>query len=312
MQAGGGAPLPDAAQFNLVDHLAPVAWRPYLRLARIDRPIGWWLLLLPCWWSVALAAIHQQSGFPPFSLLILFLIGAVAMRGAGCTYNDIIDRDLDAGVERTRHRPLPSGAVTPKQAAVFLVAQALIGLCVLLQFNSFAIVLGFCALLPVFIYPFMKRIMSWPQAVLGLAFAWGGLEGWAAMTGTLAWPAVLFYAAAIAWTIGYDTIYAVQDLEDDPVVGIRSTARLFANQTARGVGLLYVATIAFLIPALMLVGAGVTAWLGLLGFAAHLAWQVVRIDTKNPKGALRLFRSNRDAGLILFAGLALDAALALI
>ena len=312
MQTGGGAPLPDAAQFNLVDTIAPVAWRPYLRLARIDRPIGWWLLLLPCWWSVSLAAINQQSGFPPFSLLILFLIGAVAMRGAGCTYNDIIDRDLDAGVERTRHRPLPSGAVTPKQAALFLVAQALVGLAVLLQLNNFAIVLGFCSLLPVFIYPFMKRIMSWPQAVLGLAFAWGGLEGWAALTGSLAWPAILCYAAAVTWTIGYDTIYAVQDLEDDPVVGIRSTARLFAHQTARAVGLLYAATIALFIPALVLVDAGLAAWLGLGAFAAHLAWQVLRIDRNNPKAALRLFRSNRDAGLILFAGLALDAAIALI
>ena len=309
MQASGGAPLPDAAKFNLVDHVAPVAWRPYLRLARIDRPVGWWLLLLPCWWSTALTSIHQKLGFPSLSLLALFLIGAVAMRGAGSTYNDIIDRDLDAGVERTKHRPLPSGAVTAKQAAFFLVFQALIGLCVLLQLNHFAIALGFCSLIPVFIYPFMKRITSWPQAVLGLAFAWGGLEGWAAVTGSLAAPAFLCYAAAILWTIGYDTIYAVQDLEDDSIVGIRSTARLFAGNTARAVGLLYIGTVLLLIPALVLVNAGVAGWLGLAGFVAHLIWQVRRIDTSDVQGALRLFRSNRDAGLILFAGLALDAAL---
>ncbi len=304
----GGAPLPDAAKFNLVDNVAPVAWRPYLRLARIDRPIGWWLLLLPCWWSVALASIATQRA-PDLGLLLLFMIGAIAMRGAGSTYNDIVDRDLDAQVERTRFRPLPSGAVSAKQAAVFVAFQALIGLAVLLQFNRFAIVLGFCSLIPVFIYPFMKRITSWPQAVLGLAFAWGGLEGWAAVTGTLAAPALLCYAAAIVWTIGYDTIYAVQDLEDDSIVGIRSTARLFGGNTARAVGLLYVATIALLIPALVLIGAGVAGWLGLVGFAAHLVWQVRAIDTRDVQGALRLFRSNRNAGLILFAGLAADAAL---
>lgn len=305
MQAGG-TPLPDAAKFNLVDTVAPVAWRPYLRLARIDRPIGWWLLLLPCWWSVALASIATQRA-PDLALLLLFMIGAIAMRGAGSTYNDIVDRDLDAQVERTRFRPLPSGAVTAKQAAIFLAFQALIGLAVLLQFNAFAIVLGFCALLPVFIYPFMKRITSWPQAVLGLAFAWGGLEGWAAVTGALAAPALLCYAAAIVWTIGYDTIYAVQDLEDDSIVGIRSTARLFGGNTARAVGLLYILAVLFLIPALALVGAGPLGWLGLAGFAAHLAWQVRKIDTGDVQGALRLFRSNRNAGLILFAGLALDA-----
>jgi 4-hydroxybenzoate polyprenyltransferase len=309
MQAGGGAPLPDAARFNLVDHVAPQKWRPYLRLARIDRPVGWWLLLLPCWWSVALASIHMKSGFPSLTLLALFLVGAIAMRGAGSTYNDIIDRDLDAGVERTRHRPLPSGAVTPKQAALFLVFQALIGLAVLLQFNGFAIVLGLFSLLPVFIYPFMKRITSWPQAVLGLAFAYGGLEGWAAVTGSLAPAAWLCYGAAILWTIGYDTIYAVQDLEDDSIVGIRSTARLFAGNTARAVGLLYAGTVLLLIPALILAGSGPVGFAGLIGFALHLGWQVRRIDTSDVQGALRLFRSNRDAGLILFAGLAIDAAL---
>lgn len=312
MPSGGGAPLPDAAKFNLVDHVAPLGWRPYLRLARIDRPVGWWLLLLPCWWSVALASIHEKLGFPNLWLLALFLIGAVAMRGAGSTYNDIIDRDLDAGVERTRNRPLPSGAVTPRQAALFVAFQAFIGLCVLLQFNRFAILLGFCSLVPVFIYPFMKRITSWPQAVLGLAFAWGGLEGWAAVTGSLAAPALLCYGAAILWTIGYDTIYAVQDLEDDHIVGIRSTARLFAGNTARAVGLLYAGTLLLLIPALTLAGAGPAGWAGLAGFALHLGWQVMRIDTKDVKGALRLFRSNRDSGLILFAGLALDAALSAI
>ncbi|MDP4021229.1 4-hydroxybenzoate octaprenyltransferase [Methylobacterium sp. NEAU 140] len=297
----------DAVAGHWVDRRAPRAWRPYLRLARIDRPIGWWLLLLPCWWSAALAAIRADQPFPDPWHCLLFLVGAVAMRGAGSTYNDIADRDLDAQVERTRGRPLPSGQVRPRHAALFLVAQALVGLAVLLQFNEAAIGIGLCSLVPVAIYPFMKRVMPLPQLVLGLAFAWGALMGWAAVFARLDPPALLLYAATIAWTIGYDTIYAVQDIEDDEVVGIRSSARLFGRRLKPAIGLCY--GLAALLVALAARGAG-AGWIGYLGvaaFAAHLGWQILRLRERDGRGALRLFRSNRDAGLILFAGLAADA-----
>ena len=302
-------PVPDAPSGNIVDRLAPPSWRPYLRLARIDRPIGWWLLLLPCWWSAAIAASADRSGFPPVTHLLLFLIGAIAMRGAGCAYNDFLDRDLDAKVERTRLRPIPSGQVSPRQAVVFTVLLCLVGLAVLLNFNRFAIVTGFVSMIFVAIYPLMKRITSWPQAVLGLAFAYGGLMGWAAHYGSLSWPAFAVYAAAIAWTMGYDTIYALQDAKDDAVVGIRSTALLFGTRTRTAVGLLYLIALVALIAALRGANAGLAAHAGLMAFGLHLTWQVRRIDIADKAGALMLFRSNRDAGLILFAGLAMDAAL---
>lgn len=302
--------VPDAPVGNIVDRLAPPSWRPYLRLARIDRPIGWWLLLLPCWWSAALAACADRSGPPSLLHLALFMIGAIAMRGAGCTYNDIVDRDLDAKVERTRARPIPSGQVTTTQALAFAVFLCLVGLAVLLSFNTFAIATGFASMVFVVIYPFMKRITSWPQAVLGLAFAWGGLMGWAAHFGSLSWPAVALYAAAILWTMGYDTIYALQDARDDAIVGIRSTALLFGENTRTAVGLLYLATLLALVLALRGAGVGLIGHLGLMGFGLHLVWQVRRITPGDKVGALTLFRSNRDAGLILFAGLAADASLA--
>ncbi|WP_293867085.1 4-hydroxybenzoate octaprenyltransferase [uncultured Alsobacter sp.] len=303
------APVPDAPSGNLVDRLAPQAWRPYLRLARIDRPIGWWLLLLPCWWSAALAASSKQVGFPPISHLLLFFVGAIVMRGAGCAYNDFLDRDLDAKVERTRLRPIPSGQVSPRQAVVFTVLLCLVGLAVLLSFNHFAIVTGLVSMIFVAIYPLMKRVTSWPQAVLGLAFAYGGLMGWAAQYGSLSWPAFAVYGAAIAWTMGYDTIYALQDAKDDAVVGIRSTALLFGTRTRTAVGLLYLIALVALIAALRGANAGLAAHVGLMAFGIHLTWQVRRIDIADKAGALMLFRSNRDAGLILFAGLALDAAI---
>lgn len=298
--------LPDAPARNWVDTRAPASLKPYLRLARIDRPIGWWLLLLPCWWSAALAAVAGQVLPNPWHLL-LFLIGAIAMRGAGSTYNDIADRDLDAQVARTRLRPLPSRQVSPRAAAIFVALQCLVGLAVLLQFNTFAIVLGFCSMVPVLVYPFMKRIMPMPQAVLGLAFAWGGLMGWAAVFGSLAWPPVALYLAAVAWTIGYDTIYAVQDLEDDPAAGIKSSARFFGAKTRDAVAICYAVTTLLVTAALIGAGASPVGLAGGLAFAAHLAWQVRRIDPADGAGALRLFRSNRDAGLILFGGLSLDA-----
>jgi 4-hydroxybenzoate polyprenyltransferase len=282
-----------------------------LRLVRIDRPIGWWLLLLPCWWSSALAAVATGQPYPDPLHLVLFLVGAIAMRGAGCVYNDIIDRDLDRQVTRTRNRPLASGAVSVKAALVLLAGLGGIGLLVLLSFNRFSIILGFCSIGPILVYPFMKRITSWPQAVLGLAFAWGGLIGWSAVTGSLSLAPCLIYLAAIFWTIGYDTIYAIQDFDDDSVAGIRSTPRLFGKSTQIMVGLFFILAMAMLVWAYAVTGTGLIAQAGLLAFALHLGWQVLNIDLKNPKMALKLFRSNRDAGLILFLGLSGDALLRL-
>ncbi|MCJ2080379.1 4-hydroxybenzoate octaprenyltransferase [Methylobacterium sp. J-090] len=302
-------PVADAVAGHWVDRRAPRRTRPYLRLARIDRPIGWWLLLLPCWWSAALAAVASGAAFPNPVHLALFLVGAVAMRGAGSTYNDIADRDLDAQVERTRSRPLPSGQVRARHAAVFLVAQTLVGLAVLLQFNADAILVGIASLAPVAIYPFMKRVMPMPQLVLGLAFAWGALMGWVAVFGRLDAPAWLLYAGTIAWVVGYDTIYAVQDIEDDAIAGIRSSARTFGPRLKSAIGACYAAAAGLAGLAAWSAGAGVVGLLGVAGFAAHLGWQTIRLEAGDGRGALRLFRSNRDAGLILFAGLALDAVL---
>ncbi|MFD0935662.1 4-hydroxybenzoate octaprenyltransferase, partial [Methylobacterium trifolii] len=289
------------------DRIAPLGARPYLRLARIDRPIGWWLLLLPCWWSAALAATHAGRPWPDPWHLLLFLVGAVAMRGAGSTYNDIADRDLDAQVARTRLRPLPSGQVSTRGAALFLVAQALVGLAVLLQFDGPAILVGICALVPVAIYPFMKRVMSMPQLVLGLAFAWGALMGWVAVFGSLGAPALLLYAGTIAWTIGYDTIYAVQDIEDDEIAGIRSSARLFGARLKGAVALCYGLAVLLVGLSAWRAGAGPVGYLGIAAFAAHLTWQVLVLRERDGRGALALFRANRAAGLILFAGLSADA-----
>ena len=293
---------------NWVDGVAPAWARPYLRLARLDRPIGSWLLLMPCWWSVGLAAVHAGSQVNLWHLL-LFFIGAFAMRGAGCTWNDIVDRDLDARVERTRSRPIPSGQVTVASAAAFLVLQALVGLAVLLQFNRFTIYVGFASLAVVAIYPFMKRITYWPQIVLGLAFSWGALMGWPATFARLDLPALLLYAGAISWVIGYDTIYAHQDREDDALIGIKSTALLFRERTKSMLALFYALAVALIALAGWSAGAGLVFALGLLAFAAHLAWQIARLDVDDPIDCLVVFKSNRDAGLILFAGLVLDAAL---
>jgi len=292
---------------NWVDTLAPAWSRPYLRLARLDRPIGSWLLLLPCWWSSALAAIAAHHAAPSFVHLALFLVGAFAMRGAGCTWNDIVDRDLDGSVERTRSRPIPSGQVTVVQAFVFLALQALIGLAVLISFNTFTIALGIASLAIVAVYPFMKRITYWPQIVLGLAFSWGALMGWAAAFGRLDAPAFLLYAGSIAWVIGYDTIYAHQDREDDALIGIKSTALLFGERTKPMLTLFYALAVMLIGAAGFLAGAGPVFAIGLFAFAAHLAWQVIRLDIADPDRCLALFKSDRDAGLILFAGLLLDA-----
>jgi len=263
------------------------------------------LLLAPCWQAAALAGLAVHRG-PDLRHLVLFLIGAIAMRGAGCTYNDILDRDLDAGVARTRGRPLPSGRVGARAAAMFLAAQALIGLAVLLCFNRFSIGLGIASLLVVAVYPLMKRVTSWPQAALGLAFSWGALMGWSARFGELGLPALLLYAAAFCWTIGYDTIYALQDARDDAIVGIKSTARLFGRHARLGIGAFYLATALLAQGALLAAGGGLFAELGWAAFAAHLAWQVSKVEGASEATALTLFRSNRDAGLLLFLGFALQ------
>lgn len=292
---------------NWVDTHAPAWSRPYLRLARFDRPIGSWLLLMPCWWSAALAAgVARDTSQLPL-VIVLFFIGAFVMRGAGCTWNDITDRDLDGKVERTRSRPIPAGQVSVKQALAFLVAQALIGLLVLLQFNRFAIATGIASLLIVMVYPFMKRITYWPQIVLGLAFSWGAPMGWAVVFGRMDWPAVILYAGSISWVIAYDTIYAHQDREDDALVGIKSTALLFGDRTRLALTIFYSAAVVLIGVALLLAGSGWAAFIGLAAFALHLAWQVRVIDIADPAQCLRLFKSNRDAGLLLFAGLTIDA-----
>jgi 4-hydroxybenzoate polyprenyltransferase len=294
---------------NWVDSRAPLWSRPYLRLSRLDRPIGAWLLLLPCWWSAALAAgvAHDLSRLP--LTIVLFFIGAFAMRGAGCTWNDITDRDLDARVERTRSRPIPAGQATVAQAFVFLVAQALVGLVVLLQFNRFAIATGIASLVVVAVYPFMKRVTHWPQVVLGLAFSWGALMGFAVVLGRIDAAALALYAGSIAWVIGYDTIYAHQDTEDDALIGIKSTALLFGERTRSALAIFYGLAVVLIGVALRLAGARWPAWIGLAAFAAHLAWQIARIEIGDTLLCLRIFKSNRDAGLLLFAGLLADALL---
>jgi 4-hydroxybenzoate polyprenyltransferase len=292
---------------NWVDTRAPQWARPYLRLSRLDRPIGSWLLLIPCLWSAALAAgISRNLGGLPLEIA-LFFAGAFAMRGAGCTWNDITDRDLDAQVERTRSRPIPSGQVSVRQAMAFLIAQALIGLAVLLQFNRFAILTGIASLLIVAVYPFMKRITWWPQIVLGLAFSWGALMGFAVTFGRIDATALALYAGSIAWVIGYDTIYAHQDTEDDALIGIKSTARLFGKRTHQALVGFYALAVILVGLTLVLASAGYLAWVGLAAFAAHLAWQISRLRIGDPALCLRLFKSNRDAGLLLFAGLLADA-----
>jgi 4-hydroxybenzoate polyprenyltransferase len=300
----------DAPSGHWVYKILPRAVWPYAQLARWDRPIGWELLLWPCWWSAALAAsAYARPGDPLASLLpslwtlLLFLIGAIAMRGAGCTYNDLVDEGIDNQVERTRSRPLPSGQVSRRQAWAFLVAQALAGLVVLLQFNGFAVGLGIASLGVVAVYPFMKRMTNWPQFVLGLAFSWGALMGWAAEFGDMDGPAVLLYAGSILWVIGYDTIYAHQDKEDDAIVGVRSTARLFGDNTKSWLVALYGGALMCFALAFSAAQAPVVALAGLIAAGVHMARQIMVLDIDNPDQCLRLFKSNNIVGWLIFAGL---------
>ena len=291
---------------NWVDGLAPPFARPYLRIARLDRPIGSWLLLIPCWWSVGLAGMRAGQ-FPSLWHIVLFFIGSFAMRGAGCTWNDLVDRDLDGKVERTRLRPIPSGQVTVAEATVFMALQGLVGLLVLLQFNRYTVITGVASFSVIVIYPFMKRVTYWPQIVLGLAFSWGALMGWPAAFGRLDWPALVLYAGSICWVIGYDTIYAHQDRDDDLLIGIKSTALLFRENTRPILAGFYAGAVVLIGTAGLLAGGQLIFVLGLIAFAAQLAWQVLRLDINDAAQCLKLFKSNRDAGLILFAAMLLEA-----
>ncbi len=296
----------DAPPDNWVDRFAPPFARPYLRLARADRPIGTWLLLLPCWWSAALAALADGGRLPNLWHLGLFAIGAFAMRGAGCVYNDLVDRDYDAQVARTRSRPLPSGQVSPGAALIFMLGLCLAGLVVLLQFNRFAVMLGVASLGLVAIYPFMKRFTYWPQFFLGLAFSWGALMGWAAHFGRLDWPPLVLYGATIAWTIGYDTIYAHQDKEDDALIGLKSTALKFGERTRHWLVLFYGLAWVGIVIAGLGAGAGALFLVAMAVAAGHMAWQIATIEIDDPAHCLERFRANRDLGLVIFAGILAD------
>ena len=300
------ASVPDAPRQNWVDRFAPESLRPWLRLMRADRPIGVWLLLWPCWWSVALAARHYEI-LPDPLLLLLFAIGAFAMRSAGCIYNDILDRDIDAKVARTQLRPLASGQISVKAAMALIAGLCLVGLGVLLQFNLFAVCLGFASVGIVLIYPLMKRVTFWPQAFLGLAFSWGALMGWAASFGSLALAPIVLYAASIAWTIGYDTIYAHQDKEDDEVIGLKSTALKFGDKTGRWLTLFYGITWTGITAAGWLAGAGIWFFLGMAAAAAHLIWQIATLDINNGQNCLDRFRSNHGFGAIVFFAILVDS-----
>ncbi|CUH75514.1 4-hydroxybenzoate octaprenyltransferase [Tropicibacter naphthalenivorans] len=302
----------DAVKGNWVDHLAPAFTRPYLRLSRADRPIGTWLLLLPCWWGLLLAMVHDgQASWFDLWIFLSCGVGAVLMRGAGCTWNDITDRHIDGSVARTASRPIPSGQVTTKQALAWAVAQCLVAFAILLTYPPMAIALGVLSLGPVAIYPFAKRFTWWPQVFLGIAFNWGALLAWTAHSGELKLPAVLLYIAGMAWTLFYDTIYAHQDKEDDALIGVKSTARLFAEDTPQWLSRFLVATVALMGMAviaaapdgnilqmvILLVGPWAMGW--------HLLWQMRQLKLDDNDRLLMLFRANRDAGLIpvlIFAG----------
>ncbi|MCY0094129.1 4-hydroxybenzoate octaprenyltransferase [Hoeflea ulvae] len=306
------ARVADAPSGNWVYRALPRALWPHAQLARWDRPIGWQLLMWPCFWSSALAANVASSPsnldtiwYPALTAwhLVLFMIGAIAMRGAGCTWNDIVDYRIDAKVARTRSRPLPSRRISRFAATVFVAAQALVGLLVLLQFNWFSVLLGIASLGVVVIYPFAKRFTDWPQLFLGLAFSWGALMGWAALFGELAWPPVLIYIGAIAWTIGYDTIYAHQDKEDDALVGVRSTARLFGSHTKIWLLGFYGVFAAMMLTAFVMTSVAWPAFAGLAIAVAMLGWQIRVLDIDDPDQCLALFKANSRVGLIVFLGL---------
>jgi 4-hydroxybenzoate polyprenyltransferase len=302
--------LPDAGPGNWVDRHAPRWMRPYLQLARFDRSIGSWLLLFPCWWSLSLAELQRGSAFPNPIYLALFFVGAFVMRGAGCTYNDIIDRAYDGQVARTANRPIPSGTVTVRNALVWASALSLVGLAVLLNFNWFTVGLGIGSLGLIAIYPFMKRYTYWPQVILGLTFKWGALVGWAAIFGRLDPAAITLYVGCVLWTIGYDTIYAHQDKEDDALLGLKSTALRFGDRTKTWVAGFYSGAAGLWTIAAMQAGAHMTFFAALILAALHLSWQVMTLEISSPNNCLHRFRSNRTVGWIIFLGLVADMAVA--
>ncbi|WP_267351638.1 4-hydroxybenzoate octaprenyltransferase [Sphingomonas sp. GM_Shp_2] len=287
--------VPDSEHRGLVGRLPPTM-RGLALLARFDRPIGWWLLFWPGAWGVALAGGAMQR----WSLILWLLLGSIAMRGAGCVFNDIVDRDLDAQVARTRARPIPSGLVSMKLAWAWLVALSLIGLVVLVQLRPLAAGVALASLAPVAAYPFMKRITWWPQAWLGLVFSWAALVGWAEVAGDLAAPLWLLYAGSIAWVIGYDTIYALQDREDDALIGVRSSALRMGSRVKAGVALFYLVALLCWAGAVWMVRPDPLAPVALVPVAGHLAWQVATLTPDDGAGALHRFRSNRFAGLLMF------------
>jgi 4-hydroxybenzoate polyprenyltransferase len=292
----------DIAPDSWALRLAPVGARPYLRLIRIDRPIGTWLLLFPGWWSLSLAAA-AEGRWPDWRLAVLFAAGALLMRGAGCTYNDLVDRDIDGRVARTASRPIPSGEVSPRQAVIFIVVLLVLGLLVLVQMNPFAIALGAGSLALIAVYPFLKRFTYWPQAWLGLTFNWGALLGWAAVAGGLALPPLLLYAAGIAWTLGYDTIYAHQDKEDDALVGVKSTALRFAGATKSWLAFFYGLTVLLLAAVGLAAGMAWPFYAGIAAVAVHYAWQISSLDIDDPGNCLVRFKANRYVGWLLLAGI---------
>ncbi|WP_370231100.1 4-hydroxybenzoate octaprenyltransferase [Cognatishimia sp.] len=295
----------DAVKGNWVDHRAPAWSRPYLRLSRADRPTGTWLLFFPCLMGLSLAILSDNIlTLHDLWTVVACFAGSFLMRGAGCTWNDITDRNFDGQVERTKSRPIPSGQVTVKGAVIWMLVQTLVAFGILLTFYPTAIYLGIAALVPVMIYPFAKRFTWWPQVFLGVAFNWGALVGWTAHTGSLAWPAVVLYVSGITWTLFYDTIYAHQDKEDDALIGVKSTARLFQEQTPKWMLGFLIATVSLMGAAAILVTLDrsplslVVALAGPWAMGWHLTWQLRVMDMDNPDSLLKLFRTNRDAGLI--------------
>ncbi len=298
--------IADARSRNWVERALPTAVLPYAQLMRLDRPIGWWLLLLPCWWGLALATLTRGFAWQHLWFAVLFLIGAIVMRGAGCVLNDLADREFDAKVERTSNRPLASGRVSPKAALVFLAALMFIGLGILLQFNWPTILTGAVSLVIVAAYPFMKRITHWPQAVLGLAFNWGALLGWMAVTATLTAAPVLLYVGGVFWTLAYDTIYAHQDKDDDILIGVKSTALMFGDATRGWLLAFFAAALTCFALAATLAGAGFWSYVGVFATAAHAIWQCRRFDGNDSSLCLKLFKSNRTFGLLVLLGFILD------
>jgi 4-hydroxybenzoate polyprenyltransferase len=306
MTDASGTHIADATPQNWVERWLPTSILPYAQLMRLDRPFGWWLLLLPCWWGLVLGQLALGGGLPNLWHGLLFLAGAIIMRGAGCVLNDMADRDFDAKVARTQNRPIAAGRVSRGQAFVFLAALSLLGLGVLLQFNRYTVLLGAASLVIVAVYPFMKRFTHWPQLVLGLAFNWGALVGWSATHAGLAAPAVFLYIAGIFWTLAYDTIYAHQDKDDDILIGVKSTALLFGVNTRPWLAGFFAASLVCLALALHHAEAGLWSYAGLAAAALHAISQVRSFDHVNADNCLKLFKANRTFGLLFLAGLLLD------